>query len=465
MHRTYFDCIDADALRADHPLGDEFLAFAKNISRDALFAHQDRLFRRCLDRAWKIPFYQRLWGAKGIEPGDINGLADISKLPMFDKSDLMESIALTPPFGDFAGLETYTDNDRPPVKFHTTSGTTGRPQVLIFGPKSREVQNMLLARLYLMQGIGLGDVVHSVYGHGPINGGHYVREAVTHWTQAIFVSAGTGIETRSVKQVEMMRDFQATAIVGFADYIKKLATIANEAGIVPGVDIPVKTISGHLGREDKQSLSEMWGGAKCYDWYGVGDTGAIAGEGPDQDGLYVMEDAQYLEICDIDTGELVKDGESGDMVCTCLFKDDVYPIIRFNTHDVTAMRSGKSSLGLNYNRIEGFLGRSDNMVKLRGINLFPQAIGPLLKDIDVFAGEFYCRVDRDRAGRDDMTVVAECKVPNSDFVKYKAQCEELLKQKLGIGINVELVPIGQTSEITQVDVRQKPIRLVDTRFE
>ena len=465
MHKTYFDCINADAFRAEHPIGDEFMAFAKNISRDELFSRQDRQFKSCVARAWKTPFYQRLWGEKGIEPGDINGLADIEKLPTYDKSDLMASIALKPPFGDFDGLESYPDNERPPIKFHTTSGTTGRPQVIIFGPKTREVQNMLLARLYHMHGIGLGDVVHSVYGHGPINGGHYIREAVTHWTQALFVSAGTGIETRSVKQVEMMRDFGATAIVGFADYIKKLAKVAKEAGIVPGVDIPVKVVSGHMGREDKKSVSEMWGGAKCFDWYGVGDTGAIAGEGPDQDGLYVMEDAQYLEICDIDTGKPVNDGEKGDMICTCLFKDDVYPIIRFNTHDVTAERSGTSSLGLNYRRIEGFLGRSDNMVKLRGINLFPQAIGPLLKDIEAFGGEYYCRVDRDKTGRDDMIVVAECKASSDEYAKLRPRFEEVLKQKLGIAIGAELVPVGKTAPITQVDARQKPIRLVDTRFE
>ncbi len=461
MHRTYFDCIDADAIRRDHPIGEAFVDFAKNTSRDALFMHQDRLFRQCLKRAWKIPFYQRLWGAAGIEPGDIDGLKDIGKLPTFDKSDIMASIAKRPPFGDFHGLETYADNDRPPVKFHTTSGTTGRPQVLIFGPKSREVQNLLLGRLYHFQGIGLGDVVHSVYGHGPINGGHYIREAVTHWSQAMFVPAGTGIETRSVKQVQMMKDFGTTVIVGFADYIKKLASVAREAGIEPGIDIPVRTISGHLGREDKASLSEMWGGAQCYDWYGVGDTGAIAGEGPDQDGLYVMEDAQYLEICDIDTGQPVEDGKEGDMVCTCLFKDDVYPIIRFNTHDVSAVRGGRSSLGLNYRRIEGFLGRSDNMVKLRGINIFPHAMGPILEDVDGFGGEFYCRVERDGAGRDEMIVVAECHEPSAALA---SRFENKLKSSLGIGVSVDLKPMGGTADVTQVDIRQKPIRLVDTRF-
>ncbi len=139
------------------------------------------------------------------------------------------------------------------------------------------------------------------------------------------MSAGTGVETRSVRQVGLMKDFGATVIVGFADYIKKLARVAEEEGIDPVKDLKVRMISGHLGREDKAALSKAWGGAACFDWYGVGDTGVIAGEGPDRDGLYVMEDAQYLEIADIDTGRPVADGESGDMICTCLYKDDIYP--------------------------------------------------------------------------------------------------------------------------------------------
>ena len=457
--KTYFDFVDPDMIRADHPIGDDFTAWAKGISRDELFAHQDRLFRRMLERAWATPFYRRLWGERGIEAGDIRGLEDIGKLPMFDKANIMASIERAPPFGDFSGLESYAPGERPPMKFHTTSGTTGTPQVLLFGPYTREVQNLLLARLYRLQGIGEGDVVHSVYGHGPINGGHYVREAVTHWTTATFVSAGTGVETRSVRQVEMMKAYGATAVVGFADYIKKLARVAKEAGIEPGVDIPVKRISGHMGREDKASVSEMWGGAECYDWYGVGDTGAIAGEGPDQDGLYVMEDAHYLEVCDIDSGQAVGVGESGDMVVTCLFKHDVYPLIRFNTHDVTAERAGTGALGFNLRRIEGFLGRSDNMVKLRGINLFPQAMGPILEEVSGFAGEFYCRVERDSQDRDEMVVVAESRAGD-----ISEALEAVLKSRLGIGIGVECVEPGATAGVTEVDKRQKPIRLVDTRF-
>jgi phenylacetate-CoA ligase len=461
-HRSYWSEIDFAALVRDHPIGDEFVRLATTISRDELRARQDALFRRCVARAWATPFYRRLWGEAGAEPGDVRSLDDLPKLPTFDKSDIMASLEREPPFGDFAGFDSYPGDGRPPCILHTTSGTTGRPQVLLFGPKSREVQALLLARLYRWQGLRPGDVVHSVYGHGMINGGHYVREAVTHWTSAVFLSAGTGVETRSAQQVELMKTFGATVIVGFADYIKKLAEVAREQGLAPGRDIPVRMITGHMGREDKAAISEAWGGAACFDWYGVGDTGIVAGEGPDRDGLYVMEDAQYLEVCDIDAGRPVTDGDAGDMVVTCLYKDDLYPIIRFNTHDVTRVVTSASSIGCAFRRIEGFLGRSDNMVKIRGINIFPQAIGPMLDEAPGFAGEFVCKARRDAGGRDSLVVMAETIATLDDALS--AAYAEILKRKIGIEVEVELVGRGQTAALTQIEQRQKPIRLIDERF-
>ena len=460
-HRTYFNSVDWAALERDHPIGDDFTKFATTISRDELRARQNALFLRCVERAWATPFYQRLWGAAGVEKGDVKSLDDLPSLPVFDKQDIMNSIAAAPPLGDFGGFESYPAGERPPVIFHTTSGTTGTPQVLLFGPKSRETQNLLLGRLYRFQGLRPDDVIHSVYGHGMINGGHYVREAAAHWTSAIFMSAGTGVETRSARQVELMRDFRATVIVGFADYIKKLAVVAREAGIEPGRDINIRMISGHLGREDKQSLSQSWGGAECFDWYGVGDTGAIAGEGPDRDGLYVMEDAQYLEVCDIDAHKPVAEGEEGDMVVTCLYKDDIYPIIRFNTHDVTRVKTSASSIGVTFKRIEGFLGRSDNMVKIRGINIFPQAIGPLLEEAPAFSGEFICKATRDAGGREEFTVIAEVRDKSPEV---EAMFQDILKRKLGIAPVIELADPGALAPLTQTEVRQKPIRLIDERF-
>ena len=454
---VYLDHTGPDELRKLHPIGAAFEDFARRISRDELFMLQDRQFQRCLTRAWQTGFYRRLWGAAGIEPGDVRGLADIHLLPTFDKSDLMASIAAHPPFGDFAG-ERLEDPAHQPMILHTTSGTTGDPQVLLFGARSREIQNLILGRIYRFQGLRHDDVVHSVYGHGMINGGHYIREAVLHWTQALFLSAGTGVETRSLQQVQLMKRFGVTVLAGFADYLKRLAEVAMEQGIRPGEDIPVRLISGQLGGDSREAIGKLWGGAPCMDWYGVGDTGAIAGKGPDQDGLYLMEDAHYVELCDIDLGTPVPHGQPGDMVCTCLFKDDVYPIIRFNTHDLTRELDGSSALGWKLRRIAGHLGRSDQMVKIKGINLFPQAIGPILSEVKEFLGEYVCRREDDPTL--PLVVVAEVSAPSPQLAQRMG---ELLKDKTGIALGVELVAAGQTAEWTQVERRQKPIRLIDNR--
>lgn len=451
---TYFEALDSKQLLADYPVGDAFVRRYTTMSRDELRARQERDFTKLMTRGWQIPFYKRLWGAKGIEPGDIRGLDDIGKLPVYDKADLMASVNDHPPFGDFAGI---AGKDRPPVIFHTTSGTTGRPQPLLFGPKGREVCNLLVGRMYRWQGLEPGEVVQSVYGHGMINGGHYIREAVTHFTNALFLSAGTGIETRSAAQVRLMADFGVTVLVGFIDYLRKLAEVARDEGLLDQINI--RRIFGHLGTEDRSSVEAAWGGAKAYDWYGVGDTGSIAGEGPERDGLYVWEDAHYLELLDVDTGTEVAAGETGDMVVTCLYKDDVAPCIRFNTHDITDELTGANATGMVFKRISGFKGRSDNMVKLRGINVFPHAIGALIENRPDLTGEFVCRLRRDPAsGRDDMLVTLESRGgSNTD------ELAGLLRRGLGVEVLLELVTPGATAPLTQIDVRQKPIRLIDER--
>ncbi len=455
---TYPDFFAAAAvpqLLRDYPLGDAFALRYTGMSRDELRSLQNAQFVRLMARGWAVPFYARLWGAKGIEPGDIRSLDDIAKLPTYDKSDLMASIADHPPFGDFAGLG--DDATRPPAILHTTSGTTGKPQVLLFGPKGREVGNLLVARMARWQGLQPGEVVQSVYGHGMINGGHYIREAFAHFTNAIFLPAGTGIETRSATQVRLMADFGVTTLVGFVDYIRKLAEVAEAEGLKPGRDIHIGKIIGHLGTEDRAGVEAAWGGAKAFDWYGVGDTGCIAGEGPERDGLYVWEDAQYLELLDVEDGTPVADGDKGDMVVTCLYKDDIAPCIRFNTHDVSAFRTDANQTGMAFRRIAGFLGRSDNMVKLRGINVFPHAIGALLDGRSDVTGEYVCRVRRE-AGRDAMRVAIEHR-GDGDPAEFAA----LLRSGLGVEVEVELVAPGATAAATQIDVRQKPLRLIDER--
>ena len=444
---TYFEAFDAKAMLADYPL-DMVGAYGK-MSADELRTLQETRFARLMQRGWEIPFYGKLWRAKGIEPGDIRGLSDITKIPVYDKTDLMASVNAHPPYGDFDGRSTD------PVIFHTTSGTTGRPQPLMFGPKGREVTNLLVGRMYRWMGLQPSDVVQSVYGHGMINGGHYIREAVTHFTNSLFLSAGTGIETRSAAQVNLMADFGVTVMVGFVDYVRKLADVAEAEKLFDRINL--RMIIGHLGTEDRAATEAAWHGAKAYDWYGVGDTGSIAGEGPDRDGMYVWEDAQYLELLDIDSGATVSASETGDMVVTCLYKDDIAPCIRFNTHDITHELSGRGEIA--FKRIAGFKGRSDNMVKLRGINLFPHAIGALIENRADLTGEYICIVTRAAATqRDDMIVTLESRGGTDE-----AALVALLRQGLGVEVGVKLCAPGGTAPLTQIDVRQKPIRLIDER--
>jgi len=458
---SYFAAADVPAIRRDYPIGDAFLRRFAGMSRDELRAVQARRLRGVLAFAWKVPFYRRLWGAAGIEPEDVRGLDDLAKLPTYSKSDLMESLEAHPPLGDFHGLDAHPPERRPQMVIQTTSGTTGKPQPLLFGPKSREIQNALLARVYMLQGMRRDDVVHSVYGFGMVNGGHYIRETVIHWIGAQLLSAGTGAETRSAQQVALMRDFGATVLTGFGDFVRRLADIARENGIEPGRDIRLRMITGHLGPEGRAPMSEAWGGCAVYDWYGVGDTGIIAGEGADQSGMYIQEDAQLLELVHPDTGQPVAPGEPGDMVCTCLFKDDVFPIVRFNTHDVTEEITGEAPLGIPFRRILGFRGRSDNMVKLRGINVFPTAIGAVLTaERSDFMGEFLCEVTREGT-REELTVRTETRANPTDDLRRAY--ETLLRARLGVEVRVAFERPGALAPLTEVETRQKPIRLIDRR--
>ncbi len=467
---TYFESFDVAQMQKDYPLGDALFERFNGMSEDALYALQNQRFMQVVERAWKIPFYQRIWGNAGVTPADINSLKDIEKLPLISKSDIMDSVEACPPIGDFHGLDDIPKEQRPPIVFHTTSGTTGTPQPLLFGPKSREIQSLLVARSYRFMGLKPAATIQSCYGHGMINGGHYIREAVTHYTNAMFLSAGTGVETRSAQQVNLMKTFGVNVLVGFVDYIKRLSDVAKEQNIEPGKDVKIDMIIGHLGMESRDAIAKAWSNSEenkpeLFDWYGVGDTGAIAAEGPDHDGMHVWEDCHYLEILDPDTNSPVPVGDKGNMVVTCLYKDDVYPIIRFNTCDLTEVIPGENKMSLPFKRIRGFMGRSDNMLKLRGINIYPQGVGPMLEECAEFLGEFICQAIRDETGRDEMLVKIEVSTPEHERASILPRFSEILKRKIGIEVLVELVGEGELTPLTQVDIRQKPIRLIDSRFE
>ena len=221
----YFEQAQPAALLEAYPIGAAFLEGPAALNAGQLRELQEKRFARVIERAWQVPFYQRHWREAGLNPGDIKTLNDLDKVPVFSKKDLMASVERSPPLGDYHGLAGQPHR----AILHTTSGTTGAPQPLFFGPRDREIQNILLARAYLLQGLQPDDVVHSVYGFGMVNGGHYIREAILHYTQALLLPAGTGAETRSRLQVDLIHRFGATVLVGFSDFLRKLAAVAKEA--------------------------------------------------------------------------------------------------------------------------------------------------------------------------------------------------------------------------------------------
>lgn len=172
--------------------------------------------------------------------------------------------------------------------------------------------------------------------------------------------------------------------------------------------------------------------------------------------MYVWEDAQYLELLDVDSGTPVAKGETGDMVVTCLYKDDIAPCIRFDTHDITHELEGRGEIA--FKRIAGFKGRSDNMVKLRGINVFPHAIGAIIENRTDLSGGYVCHLTRDEAQKDHMTVTLE-----SQGGTDKASLAETLRQGLEVEVDVVLVEPGGTAKAIEIDTRQKPLRLIDER--
>jgi phenylacetate-CoA ligase len=449
--------LDLGRLEAEYPSGPGFLTRYVGMSTDELRALQEERFARVLRCAWATPFYQRLWGEQGIEPGDVRGLDDLAALPVFDKSRVMADVAEHPPFGT---LGVRDDQPPGPRVLQTTSGTTGRAQPVLWGPWGRETQNALLGRVYQWLGIGPSDVVHSVYGHGLVNGGHYAREAVTRWTEAVMLSAGTGIETSSERQVQAMHQFGATVLIGFADYFRRLASVARDNGIEPGVDLPVRLIIGQLPAGSREALEREWPGARAFDWYGVADTGIVTAEGPARDGHHVWSDAFVLELLDPDDGLAVPEGQAGDMVVTALAKDDLAPLIRFNTHDLSQLLPGRGEADLPFLRTAGMLGRSDQMVKLRGINVYPTAIAAMIAELDGVTGEYVCRLERRADGADHLVVVVEHASPSPSVAE---QVAALVSSRVGVKVGAEAVAPGATADLTGLTMRQKPTRLVDVR--
>ena len=457
----YWRSLDFEALAREFPPPPDFFDTVYRMDRGALRALQEKRFLATVARGWEIPFFRDRWKAAGLATGDITSLDHLERIPPYDVNDIRASIERNPPFGDFMGLDP-ADGARMPLVLQTSGGTTGLPRPMLYAPRDREVMAILGGRRFALHGIRPGDMVLVTYSLGLSNGGFMTREGLWKYTGAVPVMTGSGASTPSRRQIEIIKAWKVNVILGFPAYLRHLALVArDEMGIEPA-SLGIRVLGSHLGQENRAEIEALWS-APCHDMYGTNESGSMASECTHRSGMHIQEDAVILEIVDPETGRRMPQGERGTVYITTLYRWGA-PQIRFNVNDISAIAKGECPCGSTLQRLEKIFGRSDNMVKLRGVNVFPEAIGATVAEDKRTNGEYFCIVDRvGEAGRDEMTVLVEVVDASDDRAAVKTDLERRLKEVLGVKMIVEPRDPKSLAELTGVDKTSKIKRLRDDR--
>jgi phenylacetate-CoA ligase len=455
----YWKSLDFARLTREFPPPPDYFDTVCRLSRDELRARQEKRFLATVARGWDIPFFQRHWARAGMERGDVGGLDDLPKIPPYTVHDIRDSIERNPPFGDFMGI---SPADGIPLVLQTSGGTTGLPRPMLYAPQDRETMAILGGRRLSMQGVRPGDMILVTYSLGLSNGGFAVREAIWKYSGAVPVMTGSGASTPTRRQIEIIKHWKITVILGFPSYLRHMALVArDEMGIDPR-SLGVRLLGSHLGQEDRRQIEELWG-APCFDAYGTNESGMMAAECRHKTGMHIQEDAVMLEIADPETGRVLPDGEKGTVYITTLYRHGA-PQIRFNVNDISAMVPGTCACGSSLRRLDRIFGRNDNMIKLRGVNVFPEAVGEAVGQDRRTNGEYFCIVERGgAAGRDEMTVMVEVPDPAVDRAALRDDLERRLKEVLGVKVVVRPMDRGALLPYTGVAETSKIKRLLDKR--
>ena len=458
----YWRSLDFDALTRDFPPPPDYFDKVFRISRDELRERQETRFLATVKRGWEIPFFQRHWDSAGLEPGDIRALDDLSKLPPYTVKELRESIERNPPFGDFMGISP-ADGARMPLVLQTSGGTTGLPRPMLYAPQDREVMAILGGRRFALQGVRPGDMVMVTYSLGLSNGGIAPREALWRYTGAVPVMTGSGATTPTRRQIEIAKAWGVNVILGFPSYLRHLAIVAKEELGIDPHSLGIRSLGSHLGQEDRIHLEELWN-APCHDAYGTHESGMMAAECSERAGMHIQEDAVILEIADPETGAVLPEGEKGSVYITTLYRWGA-PQIRFNINDISRIVPEACRCGGTLKKLDRIFGRNDTMVKLRGVNVFPEAIGGVVATERRSNGEYVCIVERVGVEqREEMTVLVEAVHPSVDHAQLQVDLERRFKEVVGVRLIVEVVDRGKTDEYTGTSRTSKIKRLLDRRI-
>ena len=418
-------------------------------SRETIEAMQSERLVATVKRVYEnVPFYAEKMRAAGVTPEDIHGVEDLHKLPFSYKQDLRD----TYPYGLFA----VPLHDV--VRLHASSGTTGKQIVVGYTRHDLEIWNDCCARALTAAGCTADDVVHIAYGYGLFTGGLGADGGATRLgATTVPVSSGN-----TQRQITILRDFGSTVLCCTPSYALHIAEVLHENGLTKD-DIKLK--AGIFGAEPwtnemrRQIEEEL--GIHAYDIYGLTE---IYGPGigitcEKEQGIHYWDDYVYIEIINPETGEPVPDGETGEIVITTLVKEGA-PLLRFRTHDLSRIIPEKCSCGRSYPRLDTIGGRSDDMFKVRGVNMFPKQVEELLQDVDGVLSEYNITIAHDDDHNKDIMILTVEVDGRVDFEKTALHIRELFKSRIGMTPKVTAVPVGtlQRSE-------KKTKRVIDYRYQ
>lgn len=391
----------------------------------------ERLKKICLYAYNNVPLYKKKFDQEGIKPEDINELEDIQRIPFTTKDDLRDNY----PFDLFA--KPMSDI----VRLHASSGTTGKPIVVGYTKNDLDIWSECVARLASAAGAGKGDVAQVLFGYGMFTGGfglHYGLEKLG----ATVVPSSSG---NSERQLMFMQDFKTSIIVSTPSYALYLSEIAQEAGInTQNLNLKLGLFGGegHTPEMRKQ-IEDRWG-ILATENYGLSEIvgPGVSGECKCQCGMHINEDHYFPEIINSDTMESLENGEKGELVLTTLTKEGI-PMLRYRTKDITYLQDEKCRCGRTSIRMNKVLGRTDDMLIIKGVNVFPSQIESVLVGME-HIGPHYQIIVRKKGFMDDIEVHVELidgKMLDkfSELEKLNAKIRHKLKVALQIDAKVKLV--------------------------
>jgi phenylacetate-CoA ligase len=464
----YHYAIDWDQFFRDYLPPDTFAETVYRWPHERIRALQNERFMKIMEDGWRNGFYQERWRAAGLTPQSIRSLADIHKLPLFNSDDIKVNHQERPPFGTITGIDEEDFRDHP-YKMQTSGGTTGKARATIFGVVEWEMNALSSARGLYIQGARPGDVMQIPATCSLANIGWAYYKASHDYLGILPLTTGSGVVTPSRRQIEIAFDYRTNLWISFPEYLTQLAKTAKDEFGRDVRELNTKLITTFLGPDLEGTLrrhvEDLWG-TQVYDNYGTNEIGLGGFECPHKNGLHFMEDLLYFEILDTETNQPAPFGKSGNLVVTSLYRR-VPPIIRFNLRDLGRLISESTcECGSSFRRMDHFLGRSDDMCRIKGVNVYPMACLPAIKSDPRTTGEWICvaeRIEQDGVIREDMTVQVEVRRDALTRDGLREHLESRLKNDLGLKVSIELVDEGSLMDIANYGREGKARRLLDRR--